>query len=240
MKIRRRILIPVALAVLALALLVAHPRARSFFRSLLPHRRSPCLLLGPRGCQHADRVEVLANGRVIASVGTDDANQPGGHGRILFEAAGDTVFTIRITRGGERLYEDPTFRLEVRPGDILSGSLLVSDEKPTGYFGPPPTASFPAVGKGVPARVWCWFRRADHLHEDRLQVTLKDNAALAAFNKRVWWRGYRIVKEGHFNAGKTPVLHLVRPFDRTIVEAWLELEPWEEVRTVNPEVKYVY
>jgi len=240
MRIRRRALIPVALAIVALALFVAHPRSRSFLRSLLRTGSSPCLLLGPRGCQHADRVEVLANGRVIAPMGNDDAKKPDGHGRILFQATGDTVFTFRITRNGERLYEDPTFRFHVRPGDIFSGSLLVSDEKPTGYYGPPPKASFPAVAEGVPARVWCWFRRADHLHEDRLQVTLKDNAALAAFKKRVWWRGYRIVKERHLNAGKTPMLHLVRPFDRTIVEAWLELERWEKVRTVNPEVKYVY
>ena len=240
MRVRRRYAVLAAIALVALALAFAHPRLRSLVRAVLRRHTGPCLLLCPAGCAHADRVEVLANGQVIGSFGEEREGRTPRAPRIVFLPTGDTVFTFRLTRDGELLYKEPTFRAGVRQGDMFHCSFQLSDEEPTGYYGPRPSGSSPAVVEGVPAKVWCWFGRADHLHTDRLQVTLRGNTASRAFKRRAWWRGFRIVMEGHFNAGKTPVLTLVRPWDMTIVEAVLELETWEGVRSVGPEVRYVY
>lgn len=240
MRIRRRFLIPVAIAWVGSMALLGHPPLRVFLWSLVWRRTSRCFLLGPRGCQHADRVVVLANGRVLGSFGEDSGIERGARCRIVFEPTGETVFTFRITRDGKLLYEEPTFRAMVRQGDIFRCFFWPSDKPPTGYYGPRPDASFAALVEGAPAKVWCGFRRDDQFFRDRVQVVLRDAAAVAPCKRRAWWRGYRVVRTRLPKPVRNPILTLALPPRRTLVEAWLALETWEEVRAVRPEIRYVY
>jgi hypothetical protein len=240
MRIRRRYFVAIAVAAAAGMVLVGCPPLRVYLGSRLGLRSSRCLLLGPSGCQHADRIEVRANG-VLLEPGGEAGETLGGWARwYVFPPTGDTVFTFRILRDGELLYEEPTYRVAVGPGDIFRCSFEPGEELPPGRFGPAPTGAFPAVAEGVPPKVWSFFRPDDQLRRDRLWVTLREDAAVTAFRQKAWWRGYRTVEAPGATGGKVPRLKLAPPWGRTLVEAWLDLASWQEVDTVRPEVLYVY
>ena len=229
----RRIAVKLAIpAALALLVIVAGVLA------VVPPRRGPAMLLVSGPPPPADRLEIVANGKLLATLPLPQASRSNVSPRVLFQPEGQTRFVFRILRGGKLIYR-PEFDCVVRPGDILRCQFDAREELGQ-YFGDRPRCSFPALAAGASSKVWCWFGPADWLHEDNLQVTFQSPQAAEGFMLRALASGYRVVRKGAFNSGSNPWVILRRPADKTIVQALLEIEGREGVRSLGPEVTHVH
>ena len=133
----------------------------------------------------------------------------------------------------------PTFTMAVEPGTMLASNWQFADEEPVPDFGPRPDNSFPSLVPDVPKRVWTWFGPAP-IHKDLVRIEMEDKKALPAVRKLLSDEGYEMVQENRYNAGKTISWKLRIPKSKTIVEAILELERANGIKSASAEVTHVY
>lgn len=201
--------------------------------------KGPCFLGVPSNFFTADsKIEVLLDGKLLATFGERKAGAGVNDRRLTFQGGGRMQIVYRIYHREQLVYE-PKFTVDVEPGTMLASSVMLADEEPVPDFGPVPDYSFPALIPGVPKKIWCWFGPAP-VHKNLIRIVLADEESIPAVRKQLAQAKYAIVQENRTNRGKTIKYKLALPKGKTIVEATLELEGFQGVKSASAEVTHVH
>jgi len=235
-RVRLIALVLVGIAAAGGLVLLVSPRLRSWLVSLGRNPSGPGLLLVSYAHLGGNaRIEVFVNGRPVVLSTPWKVEGPG----VLLDALGVMRFGLSVFKDDQLAYH-AGYDANVRPGDMLRFYLEPADKEPTGRYGPPPSGSVPALIQGVPAKAWCWFGRSDNYHPHRLNVAIRPPEKSPSVRGRARRLGYGFVAERSDSDGKMSYLTLLRPWDKTMLQAMLEVQDWEGVVSAGPEFSRVY